>query len=82
MVFTCPNIHAHYNEAVLCLNSGTPENNEFLEQMEKLLFLGVPILKHISSYIVTLYFVPLTSDILFLTSKLFLLTRLLTPGFL
>ena len=29
MVFTCPNIHAHYNEAVLCLNSGTPENNEF-----------------------------------------------------
>ena len=20
MVFTCPNIHAHYNEAVLCLN--------------------------------------------------------------
>ena len=29
MVFTCPNIHAHYNEAVLCLNFGTPENNEF-----------------------------------------------------
>ena len=73
MVFTCPNIHAHYNEAVLCLNSGTPEN---------LLFLGVPILKHISSYIMTLYFVPLFSDILFLNSKLFLLTRLLTPGFL
>ena len=38
MVFTCPNIQAHYNEAVLCLNFGTPEN---------LLFLGVPILKHI-----------------------------------
>ena len=27
MVFTCPNIQAHYNEAVLCLNFGTPENN-------------------------------------------------------
>ena len=29
MVFTCPNIHSHYNEAVLYLNFGTPENNEF-----------------------------------------------------
>ena len=29
MVFMCTNIHAHYNEAVLCLNFGTPENNEF-----------------------------------------------------
>ena len=29
MVFRCPNIQAHYNEAVLCLNFGTPENNEF-----------------------------------------------------
>ena len=29
MVFMCPNVHAHYNEAVLCLNFGTPENNEF-----------------------------------------------------
>ena len=29
MVFMCPNIHAHYNEAVLWLNFGTPENNEF-----------------------------------------------------
>ena len=29
MVFTCPNIHAHCNEAVLCLNFETPENNEF-----------------------------------------------------
>ena len=49
MVFMCPNIQAHYNEAVLCLKFGTPENNEFfhLEQMENLLFLGVPILKHI-----------------------------------
>ena len=50
MVFTCPIINAHDNEAVLCLNFGTPENNEFsvhLEQTENLLFLGVPILKHI-----------------------------------
>ena len=49
MIFSCPNTQAHYNEAVLCLNFGTPENNEFfhLEQMENLLFLGVPILKHI-----------------------------------
>ena len=29
MVFRCPNIQAHYNEAVLCLKFGTPENNEF-----------------------------------------------------
>ena len=29
MVFRCPNIQEHYNEAVLCLNFGTPENNEF-----------------------------------------------------
>ena len=29
MVFRCSNIHTQYNEAVLCLNFGTPENNEF-----------------------------------------------------
>ena len=29
MFFSCPNIQAHCNEAVLCLNFGTPENNEF-----------------------------------------------------
>ena len=29
MVFTCPNIHAYYNEAVLGLNFGTPVNNNF-----------------------------------------------------
>ena len=45
MVFRCPNIQAHYNEAVIYLNFGTPKNNEF--SMENLLFLGVPILKHI-----------------------------------
>ena len=27
--FRGPNIQAHYNEAVLCLNFGTTENNEF-----------------------------------------------------
>ena len=29
MVFRSPNIQAHYNEAVLCLKFGTPENYEF-----------------------------------------------------
>ena len=29
MVFRCPNIQAHYNEAVVYLNFGTPKNNEF-----------------------------------------------------
>ena len=29
MVFRCPNIQAHFNEAVLCLKFGAPENNEF-----------------------------------------------------
>ena len=29
MGFSCRNIQAHYNEALLCLNFGTPENNEF-----------------------------------------------------
>ena len=29
MFFRGPNIQAHYNEAVLCLNFETPENNEF-----------------------------------------------------
>ena len=29
MVIMCLNIQAHHNEAVLCLNFGTPENNEF-----------------------------------------------------
>ena len=29
MVFRCPNIQAHYNEAVLCLKFGTPVNYEF-----------------------------------------------------
>ena len=41
---------AHCNWAVMCPNFGTPKNNNFfhLEQMENLLFLGVPILKHIT----------------------------------
>ena len=29
MIFRCPNIQTDYNEAVLCLNFGIPENNEF-----------------------------------------------------
>ena len=29
MFFMCPNIQAHYNEAVIYLNFGTPKNNEF-----------------------------------------------------
>ena len=29
MVYRCPNIQAHYNEAVIYLNFGTPKNNEF-----------------------------------------------------
>ena len=29
MIFSCPNIQTDYNEAVLCLKFGTPENNEF-----------------------------------------------------
>ena len=29
MIFKCPNIQTDYNEAALCLNFGTPENNEF-----------------------------------------------------
>ena len=29
MVFRCPNIQAHYNEAVIYLNFGTPKNDEF-----------------------------------------------------
>ena len=61
MIFRCPSIQAHYNEAVIYyneaviyLNFGTPKNNEFSiwNKMENLLFLGVPILKHIRvSYI-------------------------------
>ena len=29
MIFRCPNIQTDYNEAVLCLNFGTPKNNQF-----------------------------------------------------
>ena len=29
MFFRCPNIQAHYNEAVIYLNFGTPKKNEF-----------------------------------------------------
>ena len=51
MIFRCPNIQAHYNEAELCLNFGTPENNEFsIWEKWKICFLGVPILKHIRAF--------------------------------
>ena len=51
MVFRCPNIQAHYNEAVLCLNFGTPEINEFsIWNKWKFIILGVPILKHSRVY--------------------------------
>ena len=55
MVFRCPNIQAHYNEAVLCLN--------FLRHLKimnfpfgtngKFIILGVPILKHFRVYFIT-----------------------------
>ena len=47
MFFRCLNIQAHYNEAVIYLNFGTPKNNEF--SIWKL-FLGVPILNCKRSY--------------------------------
>ena len=49
MVFRCPNTDAHYNWAEMCPNFGTSDNSLFsiLEQMENLLFLGVPLRKHI-----------------------------------
>ena len=51
MVFRCPNIQAHYNEAAIYLNFGTPKNNEFsIWNKWKLIILGVPILKHITVY--------------------------------
>ena len=53
MIFRCSNIQAHNNEAVIYRNFGTPKKDEFyLEQMENLLFLGVPILKHIRVFLV------------------------------
>ena len=49
MFFRSPNIQARYNEAVLCLKFGTPENYEFSiwDKWKIFSFLGVPILKHI-----------------------------------
>ena len=53
MIFRCPNIQTDYNEAVLCLNSGRPENNEFSiwDKWKIYYFLGVPILKHIRVHV-------------------------------
>ena len=51
MVFRCPNIQTHYNEAVFYLNFGTPKNNEFsILEHGKFIILGVLILKHIRVY--------------------------------
>ena len=49
MIFRCPNIQTDYNEAVLCLNFGTPESNEFSiwDKWKIYYFLGVLILMHI-----------------------------------
>ena len=51
MFFRGPNIQAHCNEAVLCLNFGTPENNEFsIWNKWKIIILGVPILLNTLGY--------------------------------
>ena len=43
MFFRYPNIQAHYNDAVLCLNFGTPENNEFsIWNKWKIIIFGCP----------------------------------------
>ena len=48
MFFRCPNIQAHYNEAVLCLSFGTLKILNFpFGTNGKFIILGVPILKHI-----------------------------------
>ena len=47
MVLRCPNIQAHYNEAVIYLNFGTPKIMNFpFGTNGKFIILGVPILKH------------------------------------
>ena len=52
MVFRCPNIQAHYNEAVIYLNFGTPKIMNFpFGTNGKLIILGVPILKHIRVFL-------------------------------
>ena len=49
MDFRCPNIQAHHNYAVICLNCGTPKKINFpFGTNGKLIILGVPILKLIT----------------------------------
>ena len=49
MIFRCPNIKELDNRAVKVLNFGTQKITNFnLGQMENLLFIGVPIFKHIA----------------------------------
>ena len=51
MFFRCLNIQAHYNEAVIYLNFGTPKIMNFpFGTNGKFIILGVPILKHIRVY--------------------------------
>ena len=46
MVFRCPNIQAHFNEAVIYLNFGTPKTINFpFVSNGKLMVLGVPTFK-------------------------------------
>ena len=47
IIFRCPKIWAHYILIMMCLNIGTPNNHHFpFETNEKVVVLGVPILKH------------------------------------
>ena len=51
MDFRCPDIQAHHNYAVICLNCGTPKTISFpFGTNGKLIILGVPILKHNTVY--------------------------------
>ena len=50
MIFRCPNIQTDNNEAVLCLNFGTPENNEFSIWDKFIIF-------YVSQYLSTLGYV-------------------------
>ena len=47
IIFKCPKISVDYSLITMCLNTGTPKNINFsFETNEKLMALGVPILKH------------------------------------
>ena len=47
IIFRCPKIWANYSLIIMCSNTGTPNNHHFLYGTnEKVVVLGVPILKH------------------------------------